>query len=61
MPASGSTCPAPAMLYASTSAVPALLSYRVRVHPETGVSVEEGVWLTPSTFVHSFTSSPKFG
>ncbi len=50
--------PTPARLYPSTSTVPELLSYWVLVHPDCGVVVVVGVWLTPSTFVHCLISSP---
>ena len=50
MPWIGSWCPAPATLYASTWVVPELLLYRVRFQLATGVSLDDGVWLTPRTF-----------
>src|SRR6185437_2779282 len=57
IPACGRTCPAPAMLYASTSTAPEALAYRRRVQPDCGVSVDVGVWLRPNTFVHCSISS----
>ncbi len=58
-PLTGSSCPAPARLYASTWVTPAPLSYRVRVQLAAGVSVADGVWPTPRTSVHCLTSSPR--
>lgn len=60
-PLNGRLCPTFATLIASTGAIVPVAPYRVRVQPDCGVSVETGVWLTPSTFVHCLISSPKFG
>src|SRR5690242_17888720 len=61
IPAIGRLCPTPAMLYASTGGCELVLPYLVCVQLACGVSVDTGVWLTPSTFVHCLISSPKFG
>ncbi len=59
VPLTGSSWPAPEMLYASTWVVPAPLLYRVRVQLAAGVSVDDGFWLTPRTSVHILISSPR--
>src|SRR5690349_18740895 len=52
MPDRRMLCVPPWMLMPSTGACVVFAPYRVRVHVLCGESVDAGVWLTPSTFVH---------